>query len=224
MDFVLWKKLFPDTPMMNQRFGSALAAGDFNKDGIYDLAIGAPGTTVDDKISAGAVYFFSIRGNRLSEQYMQMSKPVGVNDEVIETMDRFGQSLAAGRFNAVSEDELARTHLAIGAPGARFGSAGRTGRVWIYDEGKLLNIRKVDPDTMDLIAFGQLGYSLATISEHNPGFGYTVDKLAISAPAFTWLDCQKIPVYIARQSGDTVRLLQALTRPEPTPFDGYCPQ
>ena len=37
------------------RFGAAVAKGDFNDDGIFDLAVGAPGEAVGTDAAAGAV-------------------------------------------------------------------------------------------------------------------------------------------------------------------------
>jgi FG-GAP repeat len=39
----------------SDRFGSALAAGDFNADGRADLAVGVPGETLGGAFGAGAV-------------------------------------------------------------------------------------------------------------------------------------------------------------------------
>jgi hypothetical protein len=44
------------TASAGDRFGAALAVGDFNRDGYVDLAIGAPGQEVGGNDGAGAVY------------------------------------------------------------------------------------------------------------------------------------------------------------------------
>src|SRR5438876_1185032 len=54
------------TPQRNDLFGSALAAGDFNDDGIDDLAVGALGTPVHGHPFSGAVYELFGTRDRLS--------------------------------------------------------------------------------------------------------------------------------------------------------------
>jgi hypothetical protein len=44
------------------QFGSAVAKGDFHGDGIFDLAVGAPGETVGAAAVAGAVSVFTGSG------------------------------------------------------------------------------------------------------------------------------------------------------------------
>jgi len=89
-------------------FGAALAAGDFNNDGYDDLAIGAPLKDVDGIVDAGAVHVLhgsatglSATGNQL---WTQDSDNIG---DVPESADRFGNSLAVGKFNLDGYDDLA---------------------------------------------------------------------------------------------------------------------
>jgi hypothetical protein len=96
----------------NDRFGAALAAGDFNDDGRDDLAIGSPGEDVDAINSAGAVnvLYGSPTGLAVAGDQIWHQDVTDV-DGVAEDNDQFGAALAAGDFNDDGRDDLA-----IGAP------------------------------------------------------------------------------------------------------------
>jgi hypothetical protein len=95
------------------RFGTALAAGDFNADGYADLAIGTPGEAVGT-VKAGAVGVFYGSANGLDKSRGFDQNDIGRLDGA---GDEFGKSLAAGDFNADGY-----TDLAIGAPGRVVGT------------------------------------------------------------------------------------------------------
>lgn len=102
-----------------ERFGDALAAGDFNQDGNMDLAIGVP-NGLDNQPNAGLVdiIFGSNSGlpNNPSGSIDVLSQ--GLSNISDRTGDQFGQTLAVGDFNNDGVDDLA-----VGAPG-RFNKAG----------------------------------------------------------------------------------------------------
>lgn len=109
------------------RFGYAVAAGDFDGNGRDDLAVGAPFEEADAKSGAGIVHVLygtrgglDAKGNQLFHQDLR-----GMRDD-IENGDRFGEALTAGDFNADG-----RTDLAIAVPGEDVGGNQGAGGVHI---------------------------------------------------------------------------------------------
>ncbi|MDY6833786.1 MAG: FG-GAP repeat protein [Chloroflexota bacterium] len=107
------------------RFGSALASGDFNRDGFDDLAVGVPGEDIGAIQSAGAVNVLygsnvglSSAGNRIWHQ----NSP-GIVDGA-ESWDHFGDALAVGDFDEDRFDDLA-----VGVPGEDIGAIQSAGAV-----------------------------------------------------------------------------------------------
>lgn len=100
------------------RFGAALAVGDFNSDGRDDLVVGAPGEDTD----AGAIYYWQGSGAGLVPANGSVLNATSFGCGVKSAGDELGFALAAGNFNADTYDDLA-----IGAPG----EAGDSGRVCI---------------------------------------------------------------------------------------------
>lgn len=110
----------------DDRFGWALAAGDFDGDGKDDLAIGVPYEDIgachsfpwDGICEAGGVNVLYGSSGGLSasgDDWWDQGSP-GIKG-VPETMDRFGWSLAAGDFDGDGKEDLA-----IGAPYEDFGA------------------------------------------------------------------------------------------------------
>ena len=106
-----------DAAETGDRFGSALAASDFNRDGFADLAIGVPYEDlpgfppVGGKVTAGAVnvIYGSPTGLRAANNsFWHQDRP---SVELAQAGDRFGSALAAGDFNNDGSGDLA-----IGVP------------------------------------------------------------------------------------------------------------
>ena len=113
------------------KFGAAVATGDFNGDGHADVAIGNPTETVGGLANAGVVtvlygqsaapYLHPVAG-ALSHIDQDVTGLPGV----VEAGDRFGGSLATGDFNG---DGFA--DLAIGSPGEAIETKTQAGAVWV---------------------------------------------------------------------------------------------
>lgn len=96
------------------RFGSVLAAGDFNLDGSDDLAIGAPYDDFFAMFDAGDVTVLYGSAGGLQEEGLQLIDMVFLGGP--QAGDRFGSSLASGKlFGASGGDDLM-----IGIPGRRY--------------------------------------------------------------------------------------------------------
>ncbi|MGH3390324.1 MAG: hypothetical protein ACRDOO_15755 [Actinomadura sp.] len=106
------------------KWGTALAAGDFNKDGFTDLAVGAPSEMVGTVTSGGISVFPGSASGLTTGQGFDQTTAGGSN----EAGDAFGSALAAADFNG---DGFA--DLAIGTPGEiPGGETERGGTVFVY--------------------------------------------------------------------------------------------
>ncbi len=217
---VLWKILTPEQTQAGQRFGSSLAAGDFDGDGIQGLAVGAPLASVGGKHGAGKVFVFRIRGNRDREQIEVLTKPSA--DGAVEVLDRFGAALLAGTFfePALEANTSRRSQLAIGAPGARDGDRGRVGRAWIVNNDPGTRFRSVHLLDDDAAPFGQFGFAFAAL---RTGVQTGNDKLVVAAPGVTLGGCGAPRVYSTRVSGATLETVQQIAEPD-APVPVFCPQ
>lgn len=102
----------PGSPELNDRFGAAMAAGDFDADGIADLVVAAPGEALGDRQEAGTITVLhgaSAGLGAVKVDAFSQSTP-GVAG-VAEGFDRFGTAMAAADFDGDGVDDLA-----IGAP------------------------------------------------------------------------------------------------------------
>ena len=106
-------------PEVNDQLGSALATGDFNKNGFSDLAIGVPGEDIGEDLGffirdAGAVNMFYGDSHRLKifGQHIFSQNITAEIEGDAEINDNFGSALATGDFNKDTASDLA-----IGVPG-----------------------------------------------------------------------------------------------------------
>ncbi|HEY1485471.1 MAG TPA: FG-GAP and VCBS repeat-containing protein, partial [Micromonosporaceae bacterium] len=102
------RSTFGETPGTNNLFGSALASGDFNGDGVADLVIGSP----MEADHAGEVYILAGSKSGTFTTGKHFVQGDGVVPGSSEANDNFGFSLAAVDF-----DGDHHTDLAVGNPG-----------------------------------------------------------------------------------------------------------
>ncbi|WP_158884840.1 FG-GAP-like repeat-containing protein [Amycolatopsis anabasis] len=152
----------------NDKFGAALATGDFNGDGLADVAIGNPGESVGNLAGAGTVSI--LYGQRTAPYLRTLPGALGtINQDTadvpggMEAGDLFGGSLATGDFNG---DGFA--DLGVGSPGEAIETKARAGAVWIfYGSGAGLTTRGV-------IAFNQDDPNLAGAAEAGDLMGWAL--------------------------------------------------
>ncbi len=117
--------LIQGNPETADRFGSALAAGFFDNDLWYDLAVGAPTEDVGANANAGAVnVFFGSASTGLAGSARQSFVQGPGTGGTAEPGDRFGTTLAAGFFDAGGPWDLA-----VGAPAEDVGARVDAGAV-----------------------------------------------------------------------------------------------
>src|SRR5262249_14369922 len=104
-------------------FGYSLAAGDFNKDGLSDLAVGVPQSGNSRSIGGRVVLYTGGSRGLSANVLLEQSAPFGAN----EAGDEFGRALAAGDF-----DNDGVSDLAVGVPGEAPGSSPRAGYAYIF--------------------------------------------------------------------------------------------
>lgn len=92
-------------PEAGDRFGAAVTAGDFDGDGIDDVAVGVPGEDHGNIVDAGIVHI--IRGSKsgltsANDRLVSQATAGGAN----EAGDQFGYAVAAGDFDNDGDDDL----------------------------------------------------------------------------------------------------------------------
>lgn len=172
----------PGAQSARDRFGAALASGDFNGDGRDDLAVGVPGQDLSGARDAGAIVLLRGVTGGLEPVGSLAQGSKGVRGAA-ERGDAFGASLATGNFDADAFDDLA-----VGAPGESTPTVALTGTVHVLS-GSLSGIQ-----TADDVAFNQYSVRAVHPEGNEPGdaFGFalaagdldgdTDDDLAIGVP------------------------------------------
>lgn len=174
----------PVAATAGDRFGRALAIGDFDGNGTDDLAVGIPlldtQIAVPELIDAGGVVLLSWDGNSLAPDPMLWSQEVGTLGETADAGDSFGNALAASDFNGDGFDDLAigvyeegpNAGLAHAIYGSPIGLTTDGNQSWTQDS----------PGIDETLESGDyFAWGLAVGDANGDGFG----DLAVGAPGET---------------------------------------
>ena len=165
-----------DNPETNDSFGFSLAAGDFDGDTFFDLAVGVPGENVGAVSDAGAVTVLFGSAAGITAGGAQTLFQGGGAAGSAEAFDRFGQSVASG---VLANDDL--TDLVVGVPGEDVGQTPEAGAVNVLagSAGGLVNgslATQGNPESND-----EFGFAVATGDFDEPAG----DDVAVGAPGET---------------------------------------
>jgi FG-GAP repeat len=173
------------------RFGAALAAGDFDDDGANDLAIGVP----ESDIGSGMIVVLdgSAGGLVNTDQFFTQNTPGAGSAK--EDFDFFGETLAVGDYNNSGTEDLA-----VGVPFEDVGA--------VQDAGAV-NVFYGRPTT------GLTGSSSQIFTQDTPGVGSTAEDfdqfgLALAGGDFNANDADDLAVGAPTENVGTVQFAGAV--------------
>jgi hypothetical protein len=146
------QEAYPHSPGADDHFGQAVAAGDFNRDGFADLAIGIPDNDCDFQVwDCGSVqvrfgYSTGALGGVLTLDPNGLGPHGEVAPEPASSYDHYGAVLAVGDFQNDGHDDLvvgvpfnlnytaAGPHTRSGAIHVHYGLPGHSGSIqWVAE-------------------------------------------------------------------------------------------
>ena len=214
----------PGSPVAFAEFGQALAAGDFNGDGVADLAIGAPGDRVpigSTTTFAGTVTVIYGSTHGLVAPLTGTLVPQRINEVNLflppASDDNFGAALTANDFNGDGIKDLA-----VGAPGRPIQGVNEAGFVAVlYGSSSGLSSAVQGPQLLASSVFGVTPHDGDRFGQSLTAWNFgrsTQADLAIGVPfadVGTATDAGLVFVVYGSPAGLTSAGLQAWTEDSP---------
>lgn len=149
-----------------EQMGASMASGDFDHDGIQDLAIGSPFSSQNDSQWNGSLKIvFGNRDRAAAERYLTL---YGENSG-----DQLGTSIAVGDFNYDKYDDIV-----VGAYNAKGNDKARPGKVYIVYGGQNMHSQTSTHLSIQQPSFGYIK-GLTKLSGHSDGDQFGLSTFAL---------------------------------------------
>ena len=175
----------PDTAEANDNCGASVAAGDFNGDGLSDLAVGCPNEDVTGNPDFGGVnaIYGTVGGLTAgSSQFFAFN-------DFLSLADRCATGLSAGDFNGNGVDDLA-----IGCPGFDLNVVVADGIFGTFDAGRVIVLHGSAANRLSTTgrqSFTQDTTGIAGTAQEGDALGFALAGMGgFAAPGLTgrWQD------------------------------------
>jgi hypothetical protein len=176
--------LIPDTAESGDRFGAALAVGDFDGDGFADLAVGSPGEDAEGLpawVDLGALHLFFGSGQGLQASNSLFFRP---GDGIIDSPPpaegvAFAAALAAGRLI-----DGARDQIVVGIPRLDVDGADAAGGLVVLDhqEGTIEILGLFTQATAGVPGLAEAGDNFGSALAVGRFDGRTTVSVAVGSP------------------------------------------